>query len=514
MKKDYLYIMFIVCITGFIMFYRLGAIPLLDPDEPVYAQTAVEMLESNDFISPQIYGGFWYDKPPMYYWLTAVSIFFLGNTEFAARLPSAIFAIFTVILVFIAGKKMFSRRAGLFAALILATSIEFFYLGKAAVTDITLTFFFSLTLLAYADKRYKLMYIAMACAVLTKGPVAIALPMAIVGCHCFSTKEYEAIKASKIFYGFIIVCSVAGPWYGLMSYLHGNDFIQTFIGYHNITRFLQPEHESGTKLYYYLPVLLIGFFPWSIYLLQAIKESLYNFKNEYGKLLQLLIIWVGVVLIFFSLSQTKLVSYILPLYPALALLTGWYLDKIVLNNQWQKLRSAIVILIAFSSIIIIELFMIAKTYLNFMSMQIFLLNSCLVIMVVLVAYAARNKNLRFYIGSLIGGMILFVTVLMQMVLPMAAEFVSTKDQAVTFQKIYTDKSIPVYIDKFYRPGFCFYSGTAGIELKDPLENLLTTDRPAYFLVKKDKYINLAKEQQEGIVVLKEEKEKVMLYKKS
>ena len=126
-RKLWLNIAIILCVSWLITFSNLGNLPLFDPDEPVYAETALEMLHNQDFISPRIYGDFWYDKPPMYYWLVAGAFKIFGVGEFAARFPSAFLAVAASILVYLSGRKLFNDRVGLLAALVLATSLEYFY---------------------------------------------------------------------------------------------------------------------------------------------------------------------------------------------------------------------------------------------------------------------------------------------------------------------------------------------------------------------------------------------------
>ena len=130
----------VAIIAAIILFINLGTIPLLDPDEPVYAETPKEMIHFNEFLSPRIYGEYWYDKPPMYYWLVTAAFKVFGVSEFSARFPSAFLGLAGVTALYLHGCRLFSKRAAMAAALVLATSIEYFYLGKAAVTDITLTF--------------------------------------------------------------------------------------------------------------------------------------------------------------------------------------------------------------------------------------------------------------------------------------------------------------------------------------------------------------------------------------
>ena len=151
----------------FMIMFGIGSIPLLDPDEPVYAETAREMLAAGDFLSPRIFGNFWYDKPPMYYWLVAVAQFIFGDSEFAARFPAALMACGTSVMMYVGITRLFNERAGFWSAMILTSCVEFFYMGKAAVTDTTLLFFMTGALLSFIHKRYWLMYVCMALATVT-----------------------------------------------------------------------------------------------------------------------------------------------------------------------------------------------------------------------------------------------------------------------------------------------------------------------------------------------------------
>lgn len=155
LKKQFWLMLLLTIVT---IFVNLGSIPLLDPDEPVYGETPKEMIQYNDYLSPRIYGEFWYDKPPMYYWLVAGAYKLLGIVELAARLPSAVLAVLCVATVCYFTTKLFDSRTGILSGLVLATSLEFFYLAKAAVTDITLTLFLTLTLLCFLNRHYHLFY--------------------------------------------------------------------------------------------------------------------------------------------------------------------------------------------------------------------------------------------------------------------------------------------------------------------------------------------------------------------
>ena len=151
----------IICLlllSVFVMFFNLGSVPLLDPDEPVYAESPKEMLAAGDLLSPKIYGYYWFDKPPMYYWLVAGSYKIFGINDFAARFPSALLGIVLIFTGYYFANKFFNEKVAMYSALILLTSVEFFYLSKAAVTDITLTLFLSVALFLFMQKKYYLFY--------------------------------------------------------------------------------------------------------------------------------------------------------------------------------------------------------------------------------------------------------------------------------------------------------------------------------------------------------------------
>ena len=282
-----------------IFFFYLGGIPLLDPDEPVYAQTPKEMLAFSDLISPRIYGEFWYDKPPMYYWLVAGAYQLFGINEFAARFPSALLGLITVLYIYQMGTRFFGERAGFLSAMILATSIEFFYLGKAAVTDMTLTFCLTVALLSFIDKRYYLFYIFAGLATVTKGPVGILFPAIIIFIYLLVTRRWHELTAIKLPQGIFIFAAVALPWYVAMYQLHGAAFIDTFIGFHNVTRFTSPEHPEGVLWYYFIPVLILGFFPWSAVAVQAVWASIVNGNRAFSKL-AFLNCWAWFIFLFFT----------------------------------------------------------------------------------------------------------------------------------------------------------------------------------------------------------------------
>lgn len=512
MEGKKLDVLIILIVAAFIMLFKLGTVPLLDPDEPVYIQTALEMLNHNDFISPRIYGDFWYDKPPMYYWLIALTVKFLGATELSARLPSAILAIVGAILVYYYGARLFDRKSALYGALILVTSFEYFYLGKAAVTDITLSCFFSGAIFAYLNRQYRWMYMFMGLSVLTKGPVGIVLPAAIILLHLIATKRLAKIFYLKLFQGSIIFLLITAPWYSMMYNLHGTNFVETFLGFHNVTRFLSPEHTSGQIWYYYFPVLCVGFFPWISYFLPAFFEGWRERNKENGKNILALMIWLCVVFIFFSISQTKLISYILPMYPPMALLTGWYMNRCLEDFRIKALNFAGAGMMMVSLFIFVGLEITAEYKFGIQINGIRYLGILFIGMTGWVFLSNFIKNKQYYLSGIIAGMVGFVVILMNSIFPAITDFVSVKPTAEVFNEVYINSSTPVYVEKFYRPGFCYYTGIAGRELKIDLQVVIKEEKEAYFLVREKNFDQLPMKEKENLQVINKQKDVLLLYK--
>jgi 4-amino-4-deoxy-L-arabinose transferase-like glycosyltransferase len=187
-KIDFLVLVF-VCFAAF--WWQLGALGLIDPDEPFYAQTAHEMVKSGDWLTPQIYGEPQFEKPIFYYWLLGGSFRALGETEFSGRLPTAVFATLLTLLTWIFGCRVWNRRAGFCAALVLATGLEFCVMSRLMLTDVPLAVFFTGAVYAYwkatrEEERRNLWiflhFVCTALAMLTKGPIGSLVPFLATLC--------------------------------------------------------------------------------------------------------------------------------------------------------------------------------------------------------------------------------------------------------------------------------------------------------------------------------------------
>jgi len=317
----------------YLFVFKLGASTLWNFDEAAYGEAAKEMLKLGNWITPHFNYRPWFDKPPLYIWLTALSFRFFGWNEFTTRLWSALFGIGGVIVVYFLGKSIFNKRVGFVAGLVLATSFQYIVQSRLAVLDVTLNFFISLSFLffylGYRTPRkrvyYLLFFTSMGLATLAKGPIGALFPCLIIGFYLLLAKETKILKEMRIFWGIIVYLVVAVPWYALEFWRHGNEFIGTFFLLRHFTRYLTPLEGQGGPIYYYIPFLFLGFFPWSSFLpysvVHLIRSRTKGQSKERKKFL-LILLWFAVIFIFFTFAQTKLPNYILPLYPALALIVG------------------------------------------------------------------------------------------------------------------------------------------------------------------------------------------------
>ncbi|MEG2069615.1 MAG: glycosyltransferase family 39 protein [Acidaminococcaceae bacterium] len=478
-------VLILLVIVAVNIFWGIGGTPLLDPDEPVYAETAREMIVFKDYLSPRIYNDFWYDKPPMYYWLVAGTFNTFGVSDFGARLPSAVMGILTVCLVYLLVKRLFDADTGFWSAIILGTCVEFFYLGKAAVTDMTLLFFMTGALLCFLDRHYWLMYVFMALGTLTKGPIGLVFPVLIIGLYLLVSAQWSLLKKMHLPVGILLYTLIAGPWYYAMFQAHGQIFIDTFLGFHNITRFTTPEHPTRVLWYYYFPVLILGLFPWTGMLFSALKASI---SESSGKDFQNMIfvqIWWLFVFVFFSISQTKLVSYIFPLFPPLAIIIGWNLAR--LGRERFPQREYI---LAGGSFLMFTL--LASGWLvggkmlpelAFGSMILAGITMVLALGIVLAYLKFKDVFLAAWLHVVTG--IVTMVVVFTFMLPSVTNRFSVK-AAVDYYRTNCDQKVAVHVDKFLRPGFMFYARTPGVELKPELTNLrevLTTSNPQYLIMR-------------------------------
>jgi len=321
----------LLAVASLLLFPLLGREGLTDPDESAYAEAVREMAERGDWLVPHLYGEPLLDKPILIYWIMGASFRLLGESELAARLPSTLMAILLLLAVWRLGTLIHQRaRAGLLSALILASSLEFALMGRAAVTDIFLTTFCTLAILCYVETLWgpgsRLLPLAGAAflglAVLTKGPLGLLIPGMVLGASFAAFRGWRRWREFRPVASTLIFLAVAVPWYAAVA-LQRPDLVEGFFVTGNLGRFLRAEHRAVSPLYYVV-VLLLGFLPWSAFLPGAIGRALAAWwRGDPGRgRLILPTLWLLTLSVFFTLAASKLPSYILPALPAAAILAA------------------------------------------------------------------------------------------------------------------------------------------------------------------------------------------------
>ena len=312
-------LLFFLCLIQF--FFCNWLIPVTDPTEVCYTLTAKEMLEADDFISPRIYGNFWYDKPIFFYWELILAYSIFGVNEFASRFFPAVFATLGVFATYFFGTKLYNEKIGLTAAIILSTTLEYWYISHAIITDMTLFCCISITLMSfyfgYVRKKFSLYYvsyISAGIAVLTKGPIGFLLPGLIILIFLAFEKNFSHLAKMKLPSGLGIFFAIVALWYLPMTILHGRDFIEGFLGVHNFLRATVTEYTKTNVIYYYTIIFFVGFFPWVFPILYAGIKNFWR-ERKLPKLDQrekFLLIWAVTVFVVFQSFATKYVTYTLP----------------------------------------------------------------------------------------------------------------------------------------------------------------------------------------------------------
>lgn len=322
-----------------IWFGNLDYRKLIKPDEGRYAELSREMAVSGDWVTPRLNGIKYFEKPPLHYWAGAAAFDLFGQHQWTARLWSAVTGLLGVVLAWYAGRRLFGPAAGLYAALVLGSSLMYVVVAHLNTLDMGLTLFLFLALCAFllaqrdeAGSRetstwMHVAWAAMAGAVLSKGLVGIVIPGAVLVLYSAIQRDWRVWRRLHIITGLLLFLAISAPWFVLVS-MRNPEFAWFFFVHEHFLRYTTKIHQRAEPWYYFIPLLIAGGLPWIIVMLDAAWNS---WKAEIGKTFQarrFLLIWCAFVMLFFSASGSKLPPYILPLFPALALLTGWRMTVI------------------------------------------------------------------------------------------------------------------------------------------------------------------------------------------
>jgi hypothetical protein len=491
-------VLLMVCLTLF--FFRLGGMPLLDRDEGLHAVTSKEMVLTGDWVTTKFNGENFYDKPVFFNWLVALSFEALGFTELAARLPAAMLGLGCVLVTYLLGRKMYDPVAGFLSSAILATSPEFIILSRAVVHDISLAFFITLALfffyLGFADEGRRKLYLpffyaALGCAVLSKGPVGVILPGVIIAVFLTLMGKLRFLKEMQIGRGLLVFLAVAAPWYILIS-LRNSDYLDYFVKL-NFSYFFSPKVAHARPFYYYIPVLLGGFSPWSFFLPLAIIRALWRPLRRIDQRALFLSLWFAVIFLFFSAASSKLGTYILPSFPAASLLVGilWHellkapTDGLRKGFFYSFLPLVVIYSLGLVYLVITPPAMLMTRYgldlrlINFLG--VFLVGVSLIAFILLL-YGRYQAFFFVNAGLVISAILLF----MVLILPAMIPFRSTKTLAIKMDALVPPGEPLVCFDS-RRDTALFYTGRKGLFLHDykQLIQYLISHKGSFAIVDED-----------------------------
>jgi len=340
--------------------FMLGNRPLSVPDEGRYVEISREMTATGNYLTPRLNSVKYFEKPVFFYWLEAFSINLFGLNEFTLRLWPALFALFGCLAVAVAGARLFGRMTGLLGATVLATSLLYYGLSRAIILDMPVSILLTLALLSFLMGTHEapglkrrlylwVFYAFAALSVLTKGLIGIFIPGLVIGAWILLLGEWRMLKTLYIPSGLALFLLIAAPWH-IMVGRANPEFFQFYFIHEHFQRYLTKVHGRYKPFWYFMPIVLLGLFPWSAFLVQAIKHNLpstWRERHEHRDAL-FLILWAGLVFLFFSSSSSKLAPYILPVFPPLALLVGRYLAAAWDSRDFPGLRTGYSIFLAAS----------------------------------------------------------------------------------------------------------------------------------------------------------------------
>lgn len=359
-------LLILMALSGLLFFLGLGDMGLTDRDEGRNAEAGREMFVSGDLLTPTFNGELRVAKPVFVYWLMTMSYHVFGVSEFAARVPSALFGVALILMQFLFLSRLLGLSVGLLSSLMLLLNTEMLALGRMAITDSVLIFFTTFSLYGFwlglhgTGRRRHWMwgfYTGMALATLTKGPVGLAVPLTAAILYLTTARRWRIFwQRGFPIAGTLLLLLLAGPWYVAMFLIHGDAYASQ-AKIHTVGRFLSPMEGHGGGVWFYIPVLLLGFYPWSLTLPVALQQAFVRWRERRttGDLTTALdrspdaaalrdelewfaSLWVVGVFVFFTLSSTRLPHYIGPVFPAAALLSASYWAKALTDKSTRGFR--------------------------------------------------------------------------------------------------------------------------------------------------------------------------------
>ena len=467
-------------LLGIFFGYELGSRSLWEPDEGRYSEIPREMVQTGDYLTPRLNGVKYFEKPVLFYWLQAGAIRAFGLNEWSLRLWTVVFALTGCLALYAAGRRLYNRRTGLLAAGVLATSPLYDFLGGIITLDMAVSTFLTLALLAFllgvreppgrSRAGYLWAFYALcAAATLTKGLIGIVIPAMVIGAWMLLLNEWRQLRTLYLPSGLLLFLAIAAPWHVLVARANP-EFTQFYFIHEHFQRYLTTVHLRYEPAWFFVPVLVIGMFPWIAFVGHAIQDAIPRTWSErrLHREAWFLALWAGLVFLFFSISQSKLIPYILPVLPPLALLLGRYLARAWDHSELLVPRRAfwLVLVLGLGLATTFGLLFFrqhlpdhprAESMVDLLGLNLYLIVGSLLLAAVVPFAFSRRRNCRHTLVSLLAVSVLLITAF-DITLPRLNEFRSVKplamvlkpkllpeDEIMSYQAYY--QGLPVYLER-------------------------------------------------------------------
>jgi 4-amino-4-deoxy-L-arabinose transferase-like glycosyltransferase len=331
----------LIVIFSLLLGFQLGRPPLANPDEGRYAEIPREMLATGDWVTPRLDGVNYFEKPPLLYWTVAVAQAVFGPAEWVVRLTPAVCALGGILLTYAAARRFHGRMAGVIGSGVLGTSLLYFGTGRFLVLDMMVSVLMAATLVCFlcgvfeppGRKRRLLfygLYASAALATLTKGFIGFLVTGAVMFLWLLVFNQWKRLRPLHLPTGLLLFLALALPWHVLAAQ-RNETWAHRYILFEHWERFTTTQHGRVQPWHFFLWILLAGLFPWTPFLFRGVRDAVRGgwAKRDENAVGWFLLVWIGFVLAFFSISQSKLPAYILPVFPAVAVLIGASLARVV-----------------------------------------------------------------------------------------------------------------------------------------------------------------------------------------
>ncbi|TAM37072.1 glycosyltransferase family 39 protein, partial [bacterium] len=517
-------VLLLVALSYFCFMFGNSLVSLTIPDEVFYAQTAKEMLKNGSWMTPYIFGQPQFEKPVFLYWLLKSSFMVSGINSFSARFFPAFFGMIGVIAVYFLGRIGFKdQKKAFISAIVLMTAGLYVGLARTVFTDLVFSILILLSLLSfywgYSFRNRKgtgilLFFIFAGLATLTKGPLGLLIPLLTVIVFLLLKKDIKFLLGRYLFWGLLIFSFISLPWYILMFKLYGNAFIHEFFYNDHIRRIIEAEH-IGNDTWYFYPFSMIGcIFPWSFFLAAALFFLPRHIKEKDNSFYVFLVCWIAVTFVTFQSAHSKLVSYIFPLFPALAFFCGGFIaDSLASEKRGRLFNLALSLSVA--AVFLMPLVLIIASiwfkdslspYLSSQRAIIFFVSAFLLFGLVMLSLILKKKLLKgiYCLGLFVPLMLYFIPFVLHDIEPylssrQACEYLLKNykvDNLILSSKFfargvkyYTDKEVAV-IDM---PGTPFFSPhpIPFLNTQEEVRDFLRGQKTTYAILKKSSVEDIA-----------------------